>query len=380
VLSLYASEIVNTVRQPIVLLDRELCVRFANSAFYHMFRLERAEAEGQVLFSLRPGDSDLPDIRALIDQVKSGGAPVEGYEIDQHFPSLGGRRVFLLNARLLYVHEGADPLILLAAQDVTAERIAAEATTSTSRQLGRNNVELRRSNDALAQFAQIASHDLQEPLRKIRTYGDMLRDSALSRLTAEELDLLDRATGAAGRAQRLIADVLALARVSSQEPVWKMIDIAEVVRGVISDLELQIGERGAVVEVGQLPKLEADAAQLRQVFQNLVSNALKFVPATVQPIVRLSATALQLDGDAAYHISVSDNGIGFEQHHAASIFEPFQRLHPRGKYDGTGMGLAICKRVAEQHGGSIRATSRVGEGSEFTITLPARRHQLRPVQ
>lgn len=370
----YAVEIVHTVRQPLVLLDAELRVRAANPAFYRTFRLEPQDVTGQTIFALRPGESDHSALRTLLSEELPRAGVVEDYEIDGYFPSLGGHRVFLLNCRLLSRHADAERVSLLAIEDVTAQRIAAAAAASHTRMLGRSNVELRRSNDALAQFANVASHDLQEPLRKVRMYGEMVRQTAAPKLNVEERTLLDQAVAAATRAQRLIGDVLALARVSSREPSWTVVDLADIVRAVVQDLELQIRERQARVETGELPRIDGDAVPLRQLFQNLISNALKFARPDAPPVVRITAAQSRVDDEPAYEIAVRDNGIGFDEQHASAIFEPFHRLHPRGVYDGTGMGLAICHKVAEHHGGSISARSRLGQGSEFIVTLPARQH------
>jgi two-component system CheB/CheR fusion protein len=372
--SRYAVDIVHTVRQPLVLLDAELRVRAANPAFYRTFRLDAEAVAGQTIFSLRPGESDHSALRTLLSEALPRAGVMEDYEIDGYFPSLGGRRVFVLNGRRLSPQDDGDRVSLLAIEDVTAQRLAAEAAASHTRMLGRRNVELRRSNDALAQFANVASHDLQEPLRKVRMYGEMVRQRVVHKLDDEERVLLDQAIAAAARAQRLIADVLALARVSSREPTWTTIDLTEIVRGVVSDLEVQIRDREARVNIEELPRIDADAVALRQLFQNLISNALKFTRPGTAPEVQIFATQARLDDALAYEIIVRDNGIGFDERHAASIFEPFRRLHPRGVFDGTGMGLAICQKVAEHHGGSIAARSRLGQGSEFIITLPARQH------
>lgn len=368
----FSTEVLNALPQPLLILDRDLGIRFANRAFADLFL-----PEGTLLSHPKAvwscfGETGTEVISALLAEMVRAGASLDSVELDGIRPLQGGRMAFVVTAR--HVNEGvdADRLTLLAFEDMTGEREAATVAEQNTQAVGRDNIELQRSNEALSQFAQIASHDLQEPLRKIRTYTDMLRETAAGKLDADELSLLDRAASAAARAQRLIGDVLALARVSSQPPVWAVVDLSEITRGVIADLELEIRDRGAAIEVGPLRRLEGDAGQLRQLLQNLIANALKFSRPDTSPVIRLASVPGTLNGADAVVITVADNGIGFDAQYAHSIFEPFQRLHRRGVYEGTGMGLAICKRVTERHGGSIAATGLPGHGSEFTITLPAR--------
>ncbi|HEY1592744.1 MAG TPA: ATP-binding protein [Solirubrobacteraceae bacterium] len=238
-----------------------------------------------------------------------------------------------------------------------------ESVNST---LERRAVELGRSNAELEQFASIASHDLQEPLRKVRTFTQQLTVTDADNLSEKGRQYLERANAAAERMQRLIEDLLKFSRVATHGRAFHPVDLSEVVDGVLEDLELEVERSGAVVRVGELPTIDGDEFQLRQLMQNLISNALKFRREDVVPEVDIDARAK----DAAVEITVRDNGIGFEPQYAGRIFRVFERLHGRSRYQGTGIGLALCRKIAERHGGTIEADSEPGVGSTFTVRLP----------
>ncbi len=234
--------------------------------------------------------------------------------------------------------------------------------------------ELERSNRELQDFAGIASHDLQEPLRKIQSFGERLATRSQGSLDADAADYLARMLDAAGRMQSLIQELLTWSRVAARPEAHQKVDLDQVVAEVLSDLEVRIQSAGGEVVAGSLPTLQASPLQMRQLFQNLIGNALKFNRPGVAPVVQVEARRLkQSPGTkgAAWEIRVSDNGIGFDQEYAERIFAPFQRLHGRTAYEGTGMGLAICRRIVERHGGSLTAIGRPDQGATFVITLPA---------
>lgn len=248
-------------------------------------------------------------------------------------------------------------------RDVTERRRAQE-------QLQRTLAQLRQRNRELQDFAFVASHDLQEPLRKIRTFCDRLLSRHAAELPDRVTDQLQRIDRAAQRMHSLIEALLDYTRVASRTEPFAPVDLAAVCAGVVDDLEAAIEAAGAQVEVGALPTLPGDAHQLRQLFQNLLSNALKFRDPQRPPHVRISAGPV--DGGAQWRVLVQDNGIGFDSRHAGKIFSPFQRLHTRDAYEGTGIGLAIVQRIVERHAGRIEATAEPGQGAAFAVTLPAR--------
>ena len=253
-------------------------------------------------------------------------------------------------------------------RDFTARKKSEDANRETDRRLRAYATRLERSNRELETFASVASHDLQEPLRKIRAFGDRLVTKHGAELAPGARDDLDRMCGAAARMQELIENLLAFSRVTTKAKPFTLVALGPVARDALSDLESRVTQSGGGVELGELPSLYADATQMRQLFQNLIGNALKFHRPGVPPVVRVSSRALP-DGER-FEILVQDNGLGFEQQYAERIFGMFQRLHGRSEFEGTGIGLAICRKIVERHNGTIVASSAPGEGALFTITLP----------
>ena len=236
--------------------------------------------------------------------------------------------------------------------------------------------ELQSSNRALEQFASVASHDLQEPLRKIQAFGDRLATGYRAQLGTRGQEYIDRMRAAAARMRKLIDDLLSYSRVATRGQAFQTVNLQQVAREVLDDLDERVRQSDGHVEIGELPTLSADPLQMRQLLQNLVANALKFHRPNTPPRVCVSARPEQANGDNSsasnrWVISVCDNGVGFEPVYAERIFDLFQRLHGRDEYEGTGMGLAICKKIAERHGGSIAAHGMPGQGARFDVTLPA---------
>jgi PAS domain S-box-containing protein len=232
--------------------------------------------------------------------------------------------------------------------------------------------ELARSNSELEQFAFVASHDLQEPLRKIQAFGDRLKTKCEGILTPESQDYLQRMQSAAARMRTLIDDLLAFSRVIRSSEPFVPVDLTAVTREVIGDLEVRVEKTAAQIHVGELPTLEADPLQIRQLMLNLLGNALKFQPPGGQPVIRIESRKITtITGEQLHEITVQDNGIGFEEKYLDKVFAVFQRLHGRTEYEGTGVGLAVCRRITDRHHGTITAKSQLGKGATFIVTLPA---------
>jgi len=257
-------------------------------------------------------------------------------------------------------------------RDITARKHAEDALKAFATKLEHRNRELQ-------EFASVASHDLQEPLRKVQAFGDLLKSEYAARLDAEGRDYLERMQNAASRMQTLINDLLVLARLGSRARPFELVDLNRVAREVLADLEAQIMRTGGRAELGELPTIEADPVQMRQLLQNVIGNALKFCRPEEPPVVKIRNIAIagaeprlaaRASSVSCCRISVEDNGIGFDEKYLDRIFAAFQRLHGRREYEGTGIGLAICRRIVERHGGSITATSTLGRGTTFMITLP----------
>lgn len=293
----------------------------------------------------------------------------------------GGARWIEGRGKLFTDMTGKPQRVIGVCMDITPRKWAEQAQRRTKDELERQvdertaelqsvNRQLVASNRELEDFASIASHDLQEPLRKIQAFGGRLENRAGAALDEESRDYLKRMLRAAGRMQRLISDLLQFSRVTTKAQPFAPVDLNAIVGDVLSDMETTIEQSGGRVEAGPLPTLDADAVQMQQLLQNLIGNGLKFCKPEVPPVVKVyQAPAAP---DSKIRICVEDNGIGFDEKYLDRIFNVFQRLHGRSEYEGTGIGLAVCRKVAERHGGSITATSKAGVGSTFIVTLPLR--------
>lgn len=226
---------------------------------------------------------------------------------------------------------------------------------------------LEQSNRELQDFTYISSHHMQEPLRKIQAFGYRLQMKFDDTLDDKGRDYLKRMQNAAARMQTLVNDLLAYSWITTRGRPFVQTDLNRSAREAVLDLEVRIERTGGRVEIGELPTIDADSAQMRQLLRNLMSNALKFHRPDVPPTVKVFADH---KNNARCQISVEDNGIGFDEKYLARIFTPFQRLHNRIEFEGTGMGLAICRKIAERHHGIITAKSTPGQGTTVTVTLP----------
>ncbi|MGV3539379.1 MAG: sensor histidine kinase [Rufibacter sp.] len=258
--------------------------------------------------------------------------------------------------------------------DITHQKMSEE-------KLRRYAAELERSNGELQDFAYVSSHDLQEPLRKIQAFGDRLKSKEKENLSEQGQDYVDRMLNAAVRMQNLINDLLTFSRVTTKSKPFERVPLDAVLNGVLSDLEITIEKTRTVIERTPLPVIEAEPTQIRQLFQNLISNAIKFRKEDTTPVLKISARNLQrkahltsTPGDEHVEITIEDNGIGFDEKYLDRIFNIFQRLEGQ-KYEGSGIGLAICRKIATRHGGDITAQSTPGVGTKFIITLATKHLQ-----
>jgi PAS domain S-box-containing protein len=301
-------------------------------------------------------------------EVRNTGTLV-AYETVAAFPD-GTREIY--SSRLGPIRDGDRTAgVVLITRNITAERRVEDAKRHAEQQLREYMLQLERSNAELERFASIASHDLQEPLRKIQAFSDRLRDRFATEVSDTGRDYLERIRNAAKRMQDLINDLLMFSRLSAKEQTYARANLTKIARSVLSDLEVRIEETGGKVELGELPTIDADPLHMRQLFQNLIANALKFARPEVPPVVKIQGEVIEHGQDGPMlRMLVSDNGIGIEPRHHDRIFGIFERLHSRGKYEGTGVGLAVCRKIVQQHHGSITVASVVDEGTTFTILLP----------
>ncbi len=272
-------------------------------------------------------------------------------------------------------------------QDLNATLEAkVEQRTAVLRQL---NTELQRSNQELQDFAYVASHDLQEPLRKIQAFGNLLEEE-YGHALGDGKAYLDRMRNAATRMRVLIEDLLTFSRVTTKAAPFSQVDLNAVMQQIIDDVEPRLQATRGNIEVQPLPTIDADLGQIHQLFQNLIVNALKFHRPDVAPLVKVfaevktnsatdSVESVSIPEQATHYclLSIEDNGIGFDEKYLDRIFTVFQRLHGKSDYEGTGIGLAVVRKIVERHGGSITARSTIGKGTTFILTLPMTQPKLK---
>lgn len=364
-----------------ILCDGDGRVRLWNAWLAAASQIPAPEALGQPLESLFPDIGGGRIARAVEDALKRGFSSIVSSKLNRSPLPLtvrvSGQEPKPMSQTIIVKPVEAEDearLCLLQIFDVTS-------ADDRERILRAQAANLKRSNGELQEFAYAASHDLQEPLRKVRVFTDRVLDKYGARLDEAGRDYLMRANGAAARMQTLIADLLALSRVSTQGQSFVAVDLGAVAREVVSDLEIAIQDAKAEIDIGTLPTIGADPMQMRQLLQNLIGNAIKYRSDDRAPVIRVRSRALegkarppefQHPGGKLCEISVSDNGIGIAAADSERIFGVFHRLHGRGQYEGTGIGLAICRRIVDRHAGAIRAESGSDDGTVFTVLLPWR--------
>jgi PAS domain S-box-containing protein len=311
---------------------------------------------------------DLDEELPLLERLLNGEIP--NYQLEKRFLRGDGSTVWVMyNAST--VHDSSGRLLygIAQVQDITRRKNSEDRLAKVAAELKRRATELERSNADLGEFAYVASHDLSEPLRMVSSYVQLLARRYSGQLDSDADEFIAFAVDGVNRMQRLIDDLLAYSRAGTQEYRIAPVDCEELVRDTLVGMQTTVAESGATIVVSDLPTVRADEGQLRQLFQNLIGNGIKF-RADAPPRVEVSA---ERDHDgAAWRFSVDDNGIGIDPRHAERIFTVFKRLHTRDKYPGSGVGLSICKRLVERHGGRIWVEQSELGGSRFCFTIPDR--------
>jgi light-regulated signal transduction histidine kinase (bacteriophytochrome) len=266
-------------------------------------------------------------------------------------------------------YDGQPGSVMVIAHDITERKLAEVEIHQSQQELQMYAERLKRSNQALEDFAFAASHDLKEPLRKVQSFGEILKTSYAHLLDEKGRDYINRMQAATNRMQNMIDGLLEYSRIGMDTQPMTPVDLQEVASEVVSDLETKIEETGGQVVFDSLPTLEADPLQMRMLLQNLLANGLKFHRPDVPPLVKVSAVSY---ASGWVELVFEDNGVGFKMERVEELFQPFRRLHGRSEFEGSGVGLAICQKIAERHGGAITARSAPGEGSTFIVKLPIR--------
>lgn len=342
--------LLDAVDDSIVLLDDLGHIELWPGSAEQMFGHASVEIEGKhaaMLFSTPPPLA-APDLKRL---------SAEGWHIRKDGTRFWGEAVLRPIAR-----KGGRPRgSALTIHDLSSRRAADEATLA-------HTIDLERSNRELDEFAALASHDLQEPVRKIRAFAERLRMRLGASLDETSADYMSRMDASAARMQRLLEDLLEYSRLATRQEPFTRVALGEIASQALADLE----SKNAVIEIETLPTVDGSAPQLRRLFQNLIANAFKFHKPGMPPVLRITGRSVPPAAGRArvWAISFADEGIGFDEKHVERIFGMFQRLHERSAYEGTGMGLAICRRIAARHGGGITARSTPGKGTTFVVTLP----------
>jgi PAS domain S-box-containing protein len=353
-----AREILQTMADALFVIDADGRIRVINDAVGTLFGYTDVELLGKSIDTLEKIDGDRTISRTLRELSRRGAIRDQ----ERIFRARDGHAIDV-SVSISPVADGeVQQGAVVIARDIRERKRAEDEMRSFTKRL-------QQSNRELEDFAYVASHDLQEPLRKIQAFADLLKTKHGASVPPQARDYLDRMQSAAKRMQVLINDLLSFSRVTTKAKPFVPVSLGEIARDVAKDLEVRTHETGGAIVIGDLPTIDADPLQMRQLLQNLAANALKFHREGVAPVVEIAAS---IGNDGLCRLTVSDNGIGFEEKYAERIFTMFERLHGRAKYEGTGIGLAICRKIAQRHGGDIEARSTLGEGAAFTVTIPVR--------
>jgi len=389
----YSEAIIATIHEPMVVLDSKLSVRTANNSFYKKFGVRKEETEGVSLFQLGNKQWDIPQLRKLLNDVLSKGTAFEDYEITHTFSGIG-EKIMLLNAHRIVQKTHGEQLILLAIEDITerARYYLREKEllhkdikgyqadkAELEKAVKYRTRELEQRNKELETFTFVSSHDLQEPLRKIKNFLSVVMSDEKKELPEETKKNLQKTYATAQRMQELIEDLLAYSRLKNGQGKFEKADVSTILHEISSECEEILNEKKAKIIYSRLDSVKVIRFQFRQLFFNLILNSLKFSKPGIDPVIEIKTEIIsagkpgpkKLSARHGYwHLVYSDNGIGFDPQYNERIFEVFQRLNEQEEYKGTGIGLAICKRIVDNHNGIIEATGKPGIGAQFDIYLP----------
>lgn len=361
---------IEKMNEGVVNLTPDGVILYANSRFAEMVQYELSYVIGTSFYDYTD-TAAYTQLQTLMNACQYGDCKGE-------MQLISGKQRVPVQLSLTTLEQDEEHTVNIILTDLSSQKVAREQLENANRQLAHTNETLETRNYDLQQFASVASHDLQEPLRKVMLYSNIIKDSFAAGLGDKGIAYIDKILKATERMKRLIIEILNYSKLSAGEGDYAIIDINSIIYDILEDFELLIAEKNATVVVNNLPSLEANPGQIRQVLQNLLSNALKFARNDVPLTITITAERLQdksfesnrLENGPYCLLNVEDNGIGFDQKYALQIFSLFERLNTKDQYEGTGIGLAITKKIIDSHQGLIRAVSNPDKGTVFQMVLP----------
>ncbi|MFQ5673028.1 MAG: PAS domain S-box protein [Nitrospinales bacterium] len=352
--------IVENMRDALIMIDDTAAIQMFNPGAEQIFGYSAAEVMGKNVDILIPESHKSRHEVGFKNYAKSGKRTIEVWRSIEVPGKKKDGTIVPMELSISEMELDKKKYFIGTFRDITSRKQVEE-------KLQRYSLELERSNQALNDFAAIASHDLQEPLRKVTLFSDRLKEKYADALGDSGKDYIERMQRAVERMRCFIEDLLNYSRITTRAQPFKPVDLGKITREALVDLKLRVTESGGRVDIHQLPILEADKLQMCQLFQNLIGNALKFHREGAPPEISVNSRRLN---NGFWEITVEDNGIGFDPKDVERIFKPFERLHGRSAYEGSGMGLSICQKIAKRHGGAITAKSVPQQGTTMIVTLP----------
>jgi PAS domain S-box-containing protein len=366
----YAESIIETVREPLVVLDAALRVISVNRSFYQAFKVTAEDTEGKLIYDLGNRQWNISKLRVLLEEIIPRNNQFQNFEVDHEFPSIG-RKIMLLNARQIYSKGIGAHMILLAIEDITERKKAEEEIKKMNQDLKRRAIELEAAYKELETFSYSISHDLRTPLLVIGGFSRLLLEKYSNHLEAKGQQFLSNIHSSTQKMLQLIDDLLTFSRSEHQQMNPSEIDMGELAKAVFKELKSIIPEQTLLLEIKTLPPAHGDQSMIRQVFANLLSNAIKFTRPKEAGVIEIGC--IVKENRNIYY--VKDNGVGFDMRYADKLFGVFQRHHAVDEFEGTGVGLAIVQRIIHRHGGHVWAEGKVNEGATFYFTLPGEEKQ-----
>jgi PAS domain S-box-containing protein len=361
----YAESIVETVREPLAVLDTDLRVISVNHSFYQTFKVKPEDTKGKLIYDLGNHQWNISKLRVFLEEIIPRDTQFQNFEVDHEFPGIG-RKIMLLNARRIFSKGIGAQMILLAIEDITERKKAEDEIKKLNEDLKRRAIELEVTYKELETFSYSVSHDLRTPLVVIGGFSRVLLERYSSHLDAKGHQFLSIIHANTQKMLQLIDDLLTFSRSEHQQMKPSDIDMGELAKAVFEELKSIIPEQILRLDIKTLPPARGDQSMIRQVLVNLLSNAIKFTRPKGAGVIQIGC--IVKENQNIY--CVKDNGVGFDMRYAGELFGVFQRHHTVDEFEGSGVGLAIVQRIIHRHGGKVWAEGEVNKGATFYFTLP----------